>query len=402
MYTAIRVMAAYREMSLTGEARSTLLNRTAQIDDRRFFYSNCHRFFFCTDVLSHSEIERDVNLASILALREVMEMIRRIKTGSVITLFSFVLCAACGNDTDESGNNSVVGTDPAGTDSTGGPTCQSAKQTILDMNFDDGQGAGSRLSLARPTADTDGNLVVTLDSVPDTSADTASDTGATDASEKMAPDTETDTDTIDTATNAIIPAPDTATDTADADTATETGAADTAADGMTYYVYPDNNTSVDWDGHPGALKIHADAQDDAGYGKSVEIQLALDAPVNMICEDYVVSFDIWTPKALVDAGGNAQFAFFDVESNTPIYSHWFGVESNRWVTVTGEVKAAGGDIDYSEFDNNPGDWIFDAFRLKIIADSAAEGQEFEYYVDNIKVTNIPEATADTSAGATGQ
>ena len=312
-----------------------------------------------------------------------------------------LMCTACGESSDKSVDTSSD-SDTA--------VCQSAKMTILDLNFDDGQGAGSRLTMARPAADTDGTQVVTLDSYPDTattaatadmvdttnvSTDTpATDTGTgtiADMATDSAMDTGSDTATGDIATDTPV---DTATVTT-IDTATVT-ADDTAAEAMTYYIFPDNNTSVEWKGHPGALKIHADAQDDSGYGKSVEIQLALDAPVNMTCEDYVVTFDIWTPSALVNAGGNAQFAFLDVASNTPIYSHWFEVKSNQWTTVTGKVTAVGGAIDYSEFTRNPEDWVVDAFRLKIIADSATEGQEFVYYVDNIKVTNIGTETADTA------
>ncbi|MBN2342049.1 MAG: hypothetical protein JXX29_05525 [Deltaproteobacteria bacterium] len=151
-------------------------------------------------------------------------------------------------------------------------------------------------------------------------------------------------------------------------------------------IYADNNTAVEIGGQ-NALMIHADSvEEDFGY--AVEFQLQLDQPTDMSGEDFYVTFDVYVPQETYDYGANVQFALFETTNYTPVYSTWFDVAPEQWVSVSGWVSSTG-DIDYTQFENNPGDWIFDVVRIKVICSGETAGADMEYkfYVDNVRVAN---------------
>jgi len=166
-------------------------------------------------------------------------------------------------------------------------------------------------------------------------------------------------------------------------------------------IYDDNATGVSIDGHE-AIMLHADAVDNDGYGFSIEGQWTLDQQTDMRCENFEISFDLYVPAALKDESKNAnvQFALYETTNYTPIYSKWWStsLEADKWVTITGKIDTNSGDIDYTDFADNPGEWIFDAVRIQLIlnGEGAALGDEMTFYVDNLRVANTPdEGDTDT-------
>jgi len=155
-------------------------------------------------------------------------------------------------------------------------------------------------------------------------------------------------------------------------------------------VFPDNNTMGTIDDH-NCMMIHAKALEHEQYGFSVELELMLDQQTDMSGEDFSISFDVYVFAGTHDKGANIQFAFADA-AGTPIYSDWWvtSLLADQWVTISSPVDTASGKITYSGFQNNPQDWIFDTVRLQFIlnGETAAEGDEVQFCIDNLVVDNF--------------
>lgn len=297
----------------------------------------------------------------------------------IILGLAFTLCLSCGGDDNDSSTDTGSDTTPG--DSSSDSASDSGEDTVeevvaLDMKFEDGLGGGAKFFMSAP----DGEKAE-IESTGTDATDTATDT-ATNAVTDTATDTVADTET-DTAT-------DTAADTATTDT--ETGSditVDTAtAEEFEGFIYADNNTATEIAGQ-NALILHAGGVQDNNNGYSVEFQMQLDEQTDMTRGDFKLSFDIYIPQATYDLGANVQFAFFETSNYTPIYSKWYNVVPEKWITINADIQYEDDTIDYTTFENNPGDWIFDVVRIKVICNdaSAVEGSEILYYVDNILVTN---------------
>ena len=162
--------------------------------------------------------------------------------------------------------------------------------------------------------------------------------------------------------------------------------------------YDDNNTVKNIDGQD-CLFVHADADDNNGYGFSVEVQMDLDAQTDMSGEDYEISYDIYIPSETYELGANVQFGLYRIEDFTPIYSVWYSgsLAADEWVNITAPISTTGGLIDYSGFENDPDDWIFDAVRIQAIVNgsSAALGSEVSFCLDNLTIRKLsPEELED--------
>lgn len=276
---------------------------------------------------------------------------KTLKLFGLILGLAMIFCVGCGEDDDKE-----TGDTGSGTTIDTSSDYVAPKREVLRLDFEDGQGAGDKFYVSVPADDdadiTDCDVVVE-------SADAA------------------DTDSaVDTAT-------DTAVDTAD-----------TAATGQCILThYADNNSAVEMAGH-NALLIHADAYNRfSSDGPSVEVQFALDEEdVNMSDESFTVSFDIYVPSSMEQYGCQPQFALFTGEDGgyTPLYSTIYGVTYDAWESISGEVKASGGDITYSDFENNPGDWLMDYVRIQLMcsAEGTLDDTEVMFYLDNIVVSNM--------------
>jgi hypothetical protein len=145
--------------------------------------------------------------------------------------------------------------------------------------------------------------------------------------------------------------------------------------------------------------------DNAGFGFSAEFQLLLDQRTDMSHEDFTISFDIYVAGVTYEKGVNVQFGLHRIDKGagtdgedlyTPIYSKWWArsVHADQWVTLTAAINTdAESRIDYSEFENDPADWIFDAVRIQTIINGtqAVEGDEILFYVDNLVIDNLASA-----------
>lgn len=175
-----------------------------------------------------------------------------------------------------------------------------------------------------------------------------------------------------------------------------------------------NNTAANIAGHDCAV-YHALSADNYGFGTAIEAQFQLVAQdVDMSGEDYEISFDIYLNQAMKDKNVNIQFAFFQTDGYTPIYSILYDDEiaADTWVTITAPIRNDPAFISYSGFDTsvdpnaNPGSWQFDVVRIQAVipeaeenadagadagedasapSDPAADGQEILFYLDNLVV-----------------
>lgn len=154
--------------------------------------------------------------------------------------------------------------------------------------------------------------------------------------------------------------------------------------------YADNGTKVTVDGHD-CLCIHELAADNYGYGYAVHFLLNLNQQIDMRFEDFIVSFNIYVPATLTDENKDAKvmFGLYETSGYIPIYSRWWSVKGDQWMTISGRVDTTSGDIDYSGFANDPEEWIFDAIVIAVVLDgpTAAEGDEILFYVDNVIIGN---------------
>jgi len=156
--------------------------------------------------------------------------------------------------------------------------------------------------------------------------------------------------------------------------------------------YADHNTAQVI-GDQTAIAVHHNAEDNSGYGYAVEVQFALTAQTDMSKEDYRISFDLYIPSEPTGAlGASAQWAFYETANYTPIYSSWITeVPLDQWFHYEGRVDLA--NVTHSGFpeEGNPASWIFDVVRIQVIVDgeTAVEGSEVLYYIDNLVVTNAP-------------
>ena len=177
--------------------------------------------------------------------------------------------------------------------------------------------------------------------------------------------------------------------------------------GDTFYMTnPDQNQEADFiygDNGKGAtiedrdcMMLHADAMDNGGYGYSIEFQVSLDDIIDLSCEDFTISFDIYIPEETYRQGEphpSIQWAFFESSGFTPIYSYMLpqegdpALEPDTWTTISGTVTPD--DVSYDNFPNDPDDWQVDLVRVQLVIDgeSAAEGDELTFYVDNLVVKN---------------
>lgn len=160
--------------------------------------------------------------------------------------------------------------------------------------------------------------------------------------------------------------------------------------------YSDNGTAGEIGGQK-AFAVHAPAADNSGYGYGVELQFNLNQQTDFSNEDFFVSFDVYIPAATAEKGAHVQWALFQDGTYTPIYSVWYPSDNilpaDEWVTIESTVSTTG-DVDYSGFadSENPSGWILDLFRIQVIIDgeTAAEGDEVLFYVDNLRVANFRE------------
>ena len=255
------------------------------------------------------------------------------------TILSMILMCSIGCD-DGGTKNKPIDTNQGDTTDTGQNDEVTVVQTYLNLDFENGEGAGDKFYVSIPADDDDGIDDCTVKVMEE---------GDTDAGE---------------------------------------------ADDCVLKQYADNNTAAETDGE-NALMVHADAYNrwDA-EGPSVEVQFTLDeSGIDMSAEDVVVTFDIFVPGAMGDLQCAPQFAIFSDDGDfTPLYSVVFSVNYDQWTTLTGEVKASGGAINYSEFDDDPVDWISMGYlRVQLLCQDAAgavNGDEIHFYLDNLKVEKV--------------
>lgn len=304
----------------------------------------------------------------------------------IAALLSLLLCAGCG---DDDGDGKTKGTDSQ-TDSDTTPTTNpEVNKTVLNLNFDDGAGAGDKFYVSLPASDDDHYATIGCTVEVEEEVDSASDSDSDSAT-----DTTVDTDSATATDSATVVDTATATDSAtDSDSTTDSDTTPGAPEACVLKHYIDNNTAVEVGGQT-ALTIHADSYDRwEDGGPRVEVQFKLDEQmVNMSYEDYRVEFDIYLPQAMVDKKCEPQFALYELANYTPIYSTIFGgMVADTWTHVTGTVKrdSMGGNINYSKFSASPDDWKLDALRIQLVCDEALtmNGDEVLYYLDNILVTN---------------
>jgi hypothetical protein len=162
--------------------------------------------------------------------------------------------------------------------------------------------------------------------------------------------------------------------------------------------YDDNGTVIaDLDGHTNVLCIHDTAEDNNGYGYSIEVQLPLDQQTDFSGEDFHITFDIYVPQATADLGDNVQWGLYETTGFTPIYSGWWSgsLVADGWATISTPISTSGsaGNVDYSGFTNDPADWQLDVVRFNLIVNGADAGigDEVLFYIDNIVISNEPAA-----------
>ena len=156
---------------------------------------------------------------------------------------------------------------------------------------------------------------------------------------------------------------------------------------MGSFVYEDSNTIRVIDGHA-CLAVHEDIVSSAGYGGAVEVQLPLNQRTDMSREDFSIRFDVFIPEETFQKDPIIQFAFYETEFFTPIYSIWYQdiLAPNEWITVSSPIDMPSQSIDYSGFENDPQDWIFDVVRIQLLlVDDDAMGEEILFYLDNLMV-----------------
>ena len=118
----------------------------------------------------------------------------------------------------------------------------------------------------------------------------------------------------------------------------------------------------------------------------------LDGPTDMTGEDWEISYDVYIPSETYDQGANVQFGLYRTSDFTPIYSVWYSgsLVADEWVTLTTPINTTDEAISYSGFENDPGDWIFDAVRIQTIINgsSAGVGSEISFCIDNLTIRQI--------------
>lgn len=137
------------------------------------------------------------------------------------------------------------------------------------------------------------------------------------------------------------------------------------------------------------LFIHTVPEENSGYGVAVEFALDLDQRTDMSRLDFLISFDVFLPE---DRQLVLQFGLDETTNHTSIYSDWSDeINLRQWQTFIVPIDFLS--ISYSEFVDNPGDWIFDQVRLKIILpeETPLATAPLSFCVDNIVVTNDPDA-----------
>jgi hypothetical protein len=147
-----------------------------------------------------------------------------------------------------------------------------------------------------------------------------------------------------------------------------------------------NNQIVSVGTHDACIKVHATAT--SPYGSSgVEAQFNLDGTdlYDFTGENYILSFDVYVPADSYARLQGLQYVFTNsTENYHSIYSKFFdGITADTWVHLEDLVDNADGEIGYSAFVNNPGDWHFDLVKFQFV--STAVDDDITFYIDNIYV-----------------
>jgi len=153
--------------------------------------------------------------------------------------------------------------------------------------------------------------------------------------------------------------------------------------------YADNNTRRSLGGR-NCLNIHAPAVVDERYGFSaVEFQLTLAAQTDMSAEDFWIAFDVYVPSETADERISVQYGFYELETYTSIYAYWSSISAGRWFRIAERIRLD--TIGFSQVEHDPGDWIFEAVRLRLIhhGGHAKSGDEMSFCIDDLIVSNAP-------------
>ena len=172
--------------------------------------------------------------------------------------------------------------------------------------------------------------------------------------------------------------------------------------GLVAAIYPDNGTITTIDGR-GALTVHAtavyNAADDAAapWFPMIEFSLPFNTEIDMSTEDYWYAFEIYLSSSANDLHPLVQFGLYDENQEDWIYSRWYGewfptspvggpanqpypndfAQTPEWVELSSRIAASSTDITWTSMTDDPEEWQFKYFRIRLSLRDLDLGQPTE-------------------------